>query len=111
MNGLTVTGFAGPESVNNVSGTTADAVTANYNIFGGINFAWAAQVNPSVLKVVVDTSATSWAGANANVQDNFAGNVPSLGPVPEPSTIVAGALMLLPFGIGAIRSLRKDRTA
>ena len=32
-------------------------------------------------------------------------------PVPEASTVMAGALMLLPFGIGAIRSLRKDRTA
>jgi len=32
-------------------------------------------------------------------------------PVPEPTTLVAGALMLLPFGIGAIRSLRKERAA
>lgn len=31
--------------------------------------------------------------------------------VPEPTTVVAGALMLLPFGIGAVRSLRKDRSA
>jgi hypothetical protein len=31
--------------------------------------------------------------------------------VPEPTTVIAGALMLLPFGIGVIRSLRKDRTA
>lgn len=30
-------------------------------------------------------------------------------PVPEASTIMAGALMLLPFGIGAVRSLRKER--
>ncbi len=30
-------------------------------------------------------------------------------PVPEASTMLAGALMLLPFGIGAIRSLRKER--
>jgi hypothetical protein len=30
-------------------------------------------------------------------------------PVPEPTTIAAGALMLLPFGIGAIRSIRKAR--
>lgn len=30
-------------------------------------------------------------------------------PVPEASTVMAGALMLLPFGIGAIRSLRKER--
>ena len=32
-------------------------------------------------------------------------------PLPETSTVMAGALMLIPFGIGAIRSLRKDRTA
>jgi hypothetical protein len=30
-------------------------------------------------------------------------------PVPEASTVLAGALMLLPFGIGAVRSLRKER--
>lgn len=32
-------------------------------------------------------------------------------PVPEPSTYVAGALLLLPFGISTIRKLRKNRTA
>jgi hypothetical protein len=31
-------------------------------------------------------------------------------PVPEASTMLAGALLLLPLGIGAIRSLRKERT-
>jgi len=30
-------------------------------------------------------------------------------PIPEPSTVVAGAMMLLPFGVGAFRSLRKER--
>jgi hypothetical protein len=30
--------------------------------------------------------------------------------VPEPSTYFAGALLLLPLGVGAIRSLRKERT-
>ena len=29
-------------------------------------------------------------------------------PVPEPTTIVAGSLMLLPFGIGALRKFRKS---
>jgi hypothetical protein len=29
--------------------------------------------------------------------------------VPEPTTVFAGAMLLLPFGIGAIRALRKDR--
>jgi len=32
-------------------------------------------------------------------------------PVPEPSTIIAGALLLLPFGASTIRMLRKNRTA
>ena len=31
-------------------------------------------------------------------------------PVPEPTTVISGALLLLPLGIGAIRSLRKERT-
>lgn len=32
-------------------------------------------------------------------------------PVPEPNTMVAGALMLVPFGVGALRKLRKTLTA
>jgi hypothetical protein len=28
-------------------------------------------------------------------------------PVPEPSTVIAGALLLLPFGASAIRVLRR----
>jgi hypothetical protein len=30
-------------------------------------------------------------------------------PVPEPTTVLAGALLLLPLGIGAVRSMRKVR--
>jgi hypothetical protein len=35
----------------------------------------------------------------------------TLDPVPEPTTMVAGALLLLPFGASALRMLRKSRTA
>lgn len=35
----------------------------------------------------------------------------NLVPVPEPSTIIAGALALLPFGASALRMLRKSRKA
>lgn len=42
-------------------------------------------------------------------------NIGSIGdkvcPVPEPSTYVAGALLLLPFGASTIRSLRKNKAA
>ncbi|HUZ07346.1 MAG TPA: hypothetical protein VMV89_07640, partial [Candidatus Paceibacterota bacterium] len=48
--------------------------------------------------------------APAPWSDNGGGS-PIPVPVPEASTVMAGALMLLPFGIGAIRSLRKERIA
>ena len=32
-------------------------------------------------------------------------------PVPEPTTMIAGALLLLPFGMSTLRMLRKSRTA
>jgi len=32
-------------------------------------------------------------------------------PVPEPTTMFAGAMLLLPLGLGAVRSLRKNRNA
>jgi hypothetical protein len=31
-------------------------------------------------------------------------------PVPEPTTMIAGALLLLPFGASTLRMLRKNRT-
>lgn len=43
--------------------------------------------------------------------ENLANVRISLDAVPEPNTIVAGALMLLPFGVSTIRMLRKNRTA
>jgi hypothetical protein len=48
--------------------------------------------------------AVSWSSANVGGSP-----VPVPAPVPEASTFMAGALMLLPFGIGAVRSLRKER--
>jgi len=34
---------------------------------------------------------------------------PNISSVPEPSTIVAGALLLLPFGVSTVRILRKNK--
>ncbi len=59
----------------------------------------------------VDGSVLALNGA-VTLDDNDI-NVPSATStaVPEPTTVVAGGLMLLPLGIGAIRSLRKKHTA
>jgi len=62
--------------------------------------------------VIVDTTATSYSPNLASLTDNAPpGDTTILAPVPEPTTVVAGALMLLPLGIGAVRSLRKERIA
>lgn len=37
--------------------------------------------------------------------------VVSITPVPEPTTLVAGALLLLPFGMSTLRRLRKHGAA
>ena len=61
--------------------------------------------------LIINTTATQWNIGQGREEDDFqaVGNV--LAPVPEPTTIAAGILMLLPLGIGAVRSLRKERVS
>jgi hypothetical protein len=61
--------------------------------------------------LVVFTDVTSFQESYGQTQDSFTGQGNILAPVPEANTIAAGALMLLPLGIGAVRALRKERTA
>jgi hypothetical protein len=48
---------------------------------------------------------------NGILTDVTGGASISLAPVPEASTMVAGALMLLPFGVSALRIMRKKAIA
>ena len=61
--------------------------------------------------LVVLTGMTGWEFANGSIQDTYSQNVQVLAAVPEPTTMVAGALLLLPFGASTLRILRKNRTA
>jgi hypothetical protein len=61
--------------------------------------------------IYVFTTATAYSGNDATVDNHTSANTTDLAPVPEASTVMAGALMVLPLGIGAIRALRKERTA
>jgi len=72
--------------------------------------------NQPILEIVAYTSYFGPTAGVASANDHSLGSwndavggtsVPV--PVPEVSTVMAGALMLLPFGVGAIRSLRKER--
>jgi hypothetical protein len=49
--------------------------------------------------------------ANGSIQDTYSQNVQVLAAVPEPTTMIAGAMLLLPFGASMLRILRKNRTA
>jgi hypothetical protein len=61
--------------------------------------------------LVVNTALTTWGGASGSVQDGNAQDIRILAPVPEPTTILAGALLLLPFGASTLRILRKRQMA
>ena len=66
--------------------------------------------------------ASPWSAIDYNIETTFwnsqAGNQDLIGPltgtsvaVPEPATMIAGALLLLPFGASTVRILRKNRKA
>lgn len=48
---------------------------------------------------------------DANGSSTNPNKQPMLAIVPEPSTVIAGALLLLPFGVSTVRILRKNKTA
>jgi len=96
-----LTGLANPSDTSSYAG-------------GVVNFNWLAALVPgtSPSTVIVGTSSPNdTLGVGDLLDAHPGGSVSILVPVPEPTTIAAGALMLLPFGVGALRSLRKDRIA
>jgi hypothetical protein len=102
INGITYTGTVASDTASLTGGTLT------YQDFnGGVGI----PQNAYSYLLVVNTTSTTYALAQGQSQDGVSGAAPILAPVPEPTTVLAGALMLLPLGIGAVRSLRKDRTA
>lgn len=72
----------------------------------------------ALTSITADTGATVLDGrllarnGAVTLDDNTITAPPAeVGAVPEPTTVIAGALMLLPFGVSALRSLRKNRAA
>jgi len=49
--------------------------------------------------------------SHGNIIDNFQEFLVDVTPIPEPSTVIAGILLLLPFGASTLRFMRKSRTA
>jgi len=82
-----------------------------------LDSSWFTSINAGLqVHIDIDSTHTSnvWAVSLAKsviTTDGSGLPDPNPGVVPEPSTYVAGALMLLPFGASALRIIRKNRKA
>ena len=73
----------------------------------------------TTITILPGSSGTLWFGMNDDQQSGAVGDnkgsllldVTTVSAVPEPSTVMAGACLLLPFGASALRLLRKKRAA
>lgn len=114
---LTFTSTLGASPVAGTDSTPGDPPTTPYflteNTFGGTATFENGDLGVGGTSdfLVVLTDQPTWTGNNGQIQDSFSASGNILVPVPEANTIVAGALMLLPLGIGAVRALRKERVA
>jgi hypothetical protein len=90
--GLNITGLA-------YAGLNADLLALVKGGNGSLNLTF--QFNPG-------KSLTELTTGSAQI-GSYSGAIAAPTSVPEPSTIVAGALLLLPFGISTVRILRKHK--
>jgi hypothetical protein len=93
----------------NVSGFAAS--DTQFTLGQTVNFDYTSFVAGDTSTVIVETGANVATSGIAGLNDSGSVNVGALvvTAVPEASTVVAGALLLLPFGLSAFRSLRKDK--
>ena len=107
---LPASGVAGNSASAGAILSTFATRSGNGNVIG---FNWySPDLAPgSFAEVFIRTSMQYMTTASATVQDGSSvTGIPTYA-VPEPSTVLAGALLLLPFGASTIRFLRKSRTA
>lgn len=86
-----------------LSGVTGDSVIYEWDFNSGITSADVSYTSPNA--PMFATFTLNGDGVEWTAPDS----VPAPSPVPEASTLLSGALMALPFGVGAFRALRKDR--
>lgn len=79
---------------------TGSTIFQNSEPWAGLN------VTPDTFSLEVRNN-----GGNVITKNQIPSEEQIVSAVPEPSTVVAGALLLLPFGASALRKLRKSRKA
>lgn len=100
-----ITGGASPALSGADFGSFSLTGAANANFDGG-NLS----SNSASEYLVIETDASGYGVNYGQEQDDFSAEGNIYAPVPEANTILAGALMILPFGVGVVRALRKDRS-
>lgn len=98
-----------------VTGSTT--VTKTVSTTGSVLLATASSVNgaPSGIQVIAGAPTTLVVSETINVSGNSAitgfANTYTVTAVPEPSTVMAGLLLLIPLGISTMRIVRRNRVA
>jgi hypothetical protein len=87
---------------------SADRTAGNLGEVVGFNFN--AGLGVGVSQLVIATDLSHYTQTTAGISDGASTTAAALS-VPEPTTMIAGALLLLPFGASTLRILRKTRTA
>lgn len=114
--GLTFTDFGSPYNVAAISWVSGSAKTSS-SFSADITAVTTLNNQANVYFRLTDVSTISANGGTVGTTgadriDNFTVcGTPAGAAVPEPSTCLAGALLLLPLGVSAIRVLRKRRQA
>jgi hypothetical protein len=110
-------GFYGEPTLANIQ---SGAITwSTYTAAAGLSGGSTTPINygSQNIKYIVLSTGSGWAAGFTGMVDDVninstPGNVQfDLESVPEPTTMIAGALLLLPFGASTIRILRRNRTA
>lgn len=106
MNGSTVWSSAGPFSGNAFSLKATGGLQVNY-------FLTAGQIANSLTYTFTAAGADTITFQDLTGFDSNAGWIDNvrISAVPEPTTVIAGALLLLPLGASAIRFVRRNRGA
>jgi len=112
LTSFTIGGNASPLFTSTMAITQSGGGTGSV---GSNSVGWTWLLSQDVATATVAFTSQYGPGANTfTVNDNGTdwGSPPAIpAPVPEASTTLAGALMILPLGIGAFRALRKERMA
>ena len=94
------------------SQTASTFGTKTFSTSSGVAQAWDFFSGSQEYELVFQLSNASYQSTTSTSTGSVLGSfsVTEIAAVPEPSTIVAGALLLLPFGASAFRVIRKNRT-